>query len=152
MSDPITFEATSARFSIPLLFVGQAQKEDFVNEAFAILDGLLHCSIEEESNAPPTEPADGDAWLVGSSPSDAWAGHAGQLALRQLGQWLFVTPRDGMQVLNKATGQRISLIEGVWHAPEAPLPVTGGTVVDTQARAAIAAIVAALKAGGVLPA
>lgn len=152
MPDPITFDSTSARFSLPLLFVGQAQKEDFVNEALLVVDGLLHCCVEAEQNAPPALPGNGQCWLVGSAPSGAWAGHAGSIALRQLDQWLFATPRDGVQVLNATTGQRISRIGGTWRGPAVPAAPTGGTTVDTQARSALAALVSALQQAGVLPA
>jgi hypothetical protein len=35
MSDPLTFENSSPRFGLPFLYVGQAQKEFYVNEALA---------------------------------------------------------------------------------------------------------------------
>lgn len=151
MSDPITFDSASARLSLPLLFVGQAQKEDFVNEALLMLDGLVHCIVEDELSTPPTTPANGQAWLIGTSASGAWAGQEGKIAMRQLDQWLFAAVRDGMQVLNKASGQRINRIAGAWRAPAVPASPSGGSVIDTEARTAIAALVSALRASGVLP-
>ena len=132
--------------------VGQAQKEDFVNEAMVMIDGLLHSAIEDERNAPPVSPSDGQCWLVGSSATGDWAGQNGQLALRQLGQWRFVAPRDGMQCLNRATGQVLSRIAGTWRAPAAPAAPTGGATVDAEARNAFVALITALKQAGVLPA
>ena len=151
MSDPITFDSASARFALPLLFVGQAQKEDFVNEALVMLDGLVHCAVEDERSTPPSTPANGQAWLVGTSATGAWAGQDGKIAMRQLDQWLFAAVRDGMQVLNKTSGQRISRISGAWRAPAAPASPSGGSVIDTEARTALAALVSALRTSGVLP-
>lgn len=152
MSDPVAFDSTSARFALPFLFVGQAQKEDFVNEALAMIDGLLHAAIEEQRSSPPASPTDGLCWLIGSAATGDWAGHDGAIAMRQLGQWLFVAPRDGMQCLDKATGQMIRRIGGAWRTPAAPSAPSGGSVVDAEARSALAALVSALRQAGVLAA
>src|SRR6185369_9457385 len=103
-------------------------------------------------NTPPTAPVDGQSWMIGLSATGEWAGQDGKIAMRQLGQWLFANARDGMQVLNKATGQRMSRAGDAWHAPAVPAAPTGGTVIDTEARSALAALVSALRAAGVLPA
>jgi hypothetical protein len=151
MSDPVVFDSTSARFGLPLLFVGQAQKEAYVNEALGRLDGLLFCAIEGETATPPTSPADGQAWLVATGPTGAWTGHAGELALRQAGQWLFVSATDGMRLLNRATGQDMRRAGGLWRTATAPMTPTGGTVIDAEARSTIVALVAALRQAGVFP-
>ena len=152
MSDPVTFDSASARFALPLLFVGQAQKEDYVNEALLMVDGLLHCAVEDQRTTPPATPADGQAWLIGTGATGAWAGHDGTIAMRQAGQWLFATARDGIHLLNRSSGQWMSRIAGTWHAPAAPTAPSGGSVVDTEARSALAALVTALRTAGVLPA
>jgi len=134
------------------MLAGQAQKEDYVNEALLMVDGLLHCAIEDERSTPPTAPVDGQVWLIGTGPTGAWSGNEGKIAIRQLNQWLFATPRDGVQLLNKATGQRINRIADSWHAPVVPAAPSGGSVVDAEARSSLVALVAALRTAGVLPA
>jgi hypothetical protein len=151
MPGPLTFDTASPRFGLPLLFSGQAQKEFYVNEAHALTDALLHCAIEDTLDDPPATPNDGECWLIGSAPTGAWSGHAGELACRQLGNWLFTGPRDGMRVLNRATGQELRYAEG-WHAPARPTAPSGGTTIDTEARAAIVALLAALTEAAILPA
>jgi len=131
---------------------GQAQKEVYVNEAFSLLDGVTHCAVEAESNSPAASPADGQAWLIGSSPTGDWSGKAGHLALRQAGQWLYVAPRDGMRVLNRATGQDVRRVAGTWRAVAAPAAASGGTVVDVEARSALATLIARLRDAGIFPA
>lgn len=150
MSDPLVFDTVSPRFALPLLFAGQAQKEAFVNEAHALTDALLHCAIEGVASAPPASPANGANWLVGASPTGAWAGQAGKIACRQSGNWLFVAPLDGMHVLDKSNGQT-KLFRGTWQSPDAPASPSGGSTVDTQARTAIDAIVTALRQAGIFP-
>ncbi|HYD23531.1 MAG TPA: DUF2793 domain-containing protein [Croceibacterium sp.] len=151
MSDPITFTSASARYALPLLFAGQTQKEFFVNEAHALTDALLHPAIEGEADAPPATPANGETWLVGDAPTGAWADHAGCLASYQADTWVFAVPRDGMRVLDRAAGQDICF-RGGWQRAVTPAVPSGGTTVDGEARTAIAGLVAALVAGGILAA
>ena len=150
MPDPIAFDSTSPRFALPLLFAGQAQKEAFVNKAHALTDALLHCAIEGEAATPPTTPVEGTNWLVAASPTGAWAGQAGTIACRQAGNWLFVAPRDGMILLNRANGQQRRYFAS-WLAPSAPAAPSGGSTVDAEARTVITALVAALRLAGIFP-
>ncbi len=149
MTDPISFTSASPRFALPFLFAAQAQKEFFVNEALARIDGLLHTAIEGETNTPPTTPQDGQSWIVGSAPTGAWAGQAGKLACRQSGNWLFAAPTSGMRIYDAATGQQL-IFDGAWQRAAPVTAPIGGTTVDTQARTAIAGLISALVAAGIL--
>ncbi|MEO6092192.1 MAG: DUF2793 domain-containing protein [Novosphingobium sp.] len=151
MSNPIIFPGVSPRFGLPLLFAGQAQKEFSVNEAHALTDALLHCAIEGEAAGPPAAPVDGTAWLVGVFASGEWIGQEGSIACRQGGNWLYVTPSDGMRVLDRSTGQ-MRLFFGTWKIAAVPPQPIGGSVVDSEARAAILQLIGALRIAGVLPA
>lgn len=150
MSDPSLFPGLSPRFGLPLLFAGQAQKEVFVNEAHALADALLHCAIEGTATASPAAPVDGTTWMVGMGATGDWAGQDGRLACRQAGNWLFVTPIDGMRILDRSIGQYQTYV-GSWRKPQLPGEPTGGAVVDSQARAAIAQLTTILRQSGILP-
>lgn len=150
MSEPIVFDSTSPRLGLPLLFAAQAQKEVYVNEAFALIDGLLHGTIEGTQASPPASPADGINWLVAASATGDWNGQDGKLACRQAGNWIFVSPCDGMRLLNRGNGQ-FQHYRGGWHVPAVPTGPTGGGTVDTEARASINALIAALATAGIFP-
>ena len=150
MPDPI-FDTRTARFELPLLFAGQAQKEGYVNEMAARIDALLHLAVEAELAVPPVAPGDGKAWLIAAAASGEWSSKTGQIAARQAGNWLYFSPRHGMRLLNRATGQFIQFT-GSWAAPSRPAAPTGGTVIDAEARSAIAALLSSLTSAGILAA
>jgi hypothetical protein len=151
MPDPFSFDSTSPRFELPLLFVGQAQKEAWVNEALARVDTLLHCAIESERADPPASPANGEAWLVAAGATGAWLGKDAMIAARQSDNWLFFSGSDGMRIFDRSTGQERLFAAG-WQSPTAPMAPSGGSVVDAEARAALAELILALRVCGVFPA
>jgi hypothetical protein len=105
--------------------------------------------VEGVGNAAPTGPDDGTCWLIGAAPTGAWSGQAGKLACRQLGNWLFITPLDGVALLNNANGQVMRFVGGSWAAPIAPTAPVAGTTIDTELRAAFAALTSALVTAGI---
>lgn len=151
MTDPLSFASATPRFGLPLLFSGQAEKEFYVNEAHALADALIHCAVENVTDTPPSSPDDGQCWLAGPTPSGAWAGHAGRIACRQLGNWLFVEPRDGLALLNRATGQTLRF-HGDWITPSAPALPSGGTTIDSEVRTALADLLEVLIEAGIFAA
>lgn len=66
------------------------------NAAMQIIDALTPLVVQDKDlNAPPGT-ASGDVgrrWIVGSSPTGAWAGHAGEIALCTAANvWQFIVP------------------------------------------------------------
>jgi hypothetical protein len=118
---------------------------------------------------PPVGPAIGNCYIVASSPTGAWAGHAQKLAAYTSGGWRFVAPRDGMSVY-VASNQSTAVYQGsAWEvgtlngsqlniggvkvvgsrgaAISAP---TGGSTTDSEARAAIGQILTAMRLHGLI--
>ena len=148
MSDPIVFETATSRFQLPLLFAGQAQREFYVNEALSRADLLLHCAIEGEAAVPPPSPQAGQIWLVAPSPTGVFADYAGSLAGWTSDGWLFFLPRDGLRVFDRSKAA-FQLYQGSWRRQIVPDAATGGTVIDAEARNAIAAVLARLVDAGI---
>ncbi len=160
----------TARFALPLLDPGQSQKEMTHNEALARLDAALQPSVRTVgANVPPTGPAIGDQWIAGPSPTGAWSGQANAIAAWTTGGWRFLAAAEGMVAWSIADGVPARFSVGEWRVGDnaatrvtiAGLPVlgarraaiatpSGGTVVDADARTAIAAIIAALTEHGLI--
>jgi hypothetical protein len=141
-------EGLTPRHALPELFVGQAQKEITHNEALARIDALLHPEIQAVLTAPPpvlSEADNGKCWLVDDSASGIWAGKAGQIARWSAGSWRYLTPVHGMSAWHVIGNVRLFYIAGSWVEPAAIATPAGGTIVDAEARAAVAAILDHLR-------
>lgn len=73
-----------------------------MNRNLRLLDALANMRvIDKDLAAPPGSPSSGQTYIVAASPTGAWAGQAGNLAIWQAGDdiavagWFFVPPRSG---------------------------------------------------------
>lgn len=151
MNTPLSFASTTPRFGLPNLFPGQGQKEFFVNEAYAIIDGLMHLAVEGSQSSPPATPVDGEAWIVGSLADGDWSGNDGAIAIQTQGGWSFLTPTIGMLAYDKSLGQ-FARYDGTWQVAAEPMEPQGGTTIDVEARATIGQLISALQSFGILSA
>ena len=160
----------TARFGIPLLNPGQSQKEYFHNEALERI-AILLCPVVEgfPRPDPPPNPSVGSCYLIATDAIAQWLGHDGSIACFTAGGWRFVEPVEGLGVMERASGEPLHWRSGTWEAgivrareiringqkllhqrqPAIPEP-TGGTVVDVENRGAVTAILAALRAHGLI--
>jgi hypothetical protein len=61
-----------------------------------LLDAILQLSVKSRALAtPPASPANGDRYIVAASPTGAWAGKTGQVAVRIEAAWSFFVPKVG---------------------------------------------------------
>ena len=149
MIQPIVFDATTPRHAMPLLIPGQAQKELFVNESLALIDMLLHPVVTGSAAAPPTSPAEGECWIVEAQAVDAWDGQEDAIAGWDGAHWTFATPADGLAVHDLSTGAKRHFSGGWTSAPVVESP-TGGSVIDSEARAAVDSLLAAVRQAGLI--
>jgi hypothetical protein len=76
-----------------------------------MIDVLLQAAVISKTlAAPPGSPANGDRYIIAASPTGAWSGHAGNIAVWTTdnpasgGLWEFYTPKFGWTVPNLADG------------------------------------------------
>jgi Protein of unknown function (DUF2793) len=160
----------SPRFALPFLAPAQAQKEVFHNEALSLLDQLVHMAVESaDIFTPPANPMEEKSWLVADGAVGEWAGQSGKVAAWTGGGWRFIPPVIGMRVWVANDGEHQLYTGAGWQKDAVrndgyyvagikvvgtrqnavPVP-TGGSVVDTQCRIAVEAILDALRAHGLL--
>ena len=118
--------------------------------------------------APPAGPVIGNCYIVGASPTGDWTGKAQYLAGYSSGGWRFIAPREGLSASVKSgltvafrgvawvtgdlSGSQLSIagVKVVGARGEAIAAPTGGATVDTEARAAIGQILAAMRTHGLI--
>jgi hypothetical protein len=112
------------KLGLPLIAAAQAQKHVTHNEALHALDVLVQAGIKERNrNSPPSTPASGDAYLIGSSPSGAFVSHSGEIAVFDVSVWRFLTPQAGWRVYVEAEDKVLLFDGAAWR--------TFGDVPDT---------------------
>ncbi|NJC06927.1 hypothetical protein GGQ97_002720 [Sphingomonas kaistensis] len=162
--------AKSHRIGLPFLSAGQAQKELLHNEALILLDAVVQgCCEGGPLNSPPEIPEQGLSYLCGNDPIGEWAGRPRDVACWSDSGWRFITPFDGLQMVDRSNGCTWRFMAGQWSSGivrgselhlngvrvvgdqyTAIANVSGGTVVDTQARDALAQVLSALRSHGLI--
>ncbi len=162
--------SATPRLGLPFLSAGQAQKEFFHNEALQTIDAIVAAAVEEAPRAdPPSSPAIGACYIVANSPSGAWAGRSGSLAEFTSGGWRFIAPLEGMSAYVKSLDAWGTYRPGAWEIgvvrgsslvldgqrvvgarAAAIASPAGGTTADSEARATIDQILAALRGHGLI--
>ncbi len=158
----------STRLALPLLAAGQAQKDVTHNDALLRLDRVVALAVVSRTAAgPPSSPAAGDCHIVATVAAAAWGQPAGTIMHWQGNGWLPEAPLDGqialvmdegIMIVHRSVWQPLWPVAGLVVAgrtmlagPAASIaPASGGAIVDAEARAALAAVVAALQAHGLL--
>lgn len=160
------------RLALPFILPGQAQKELFHNEALQALDLVVAAAVEEPPRAaPPAASVLGSCYIVAAVPSGDWVGKSGYLAGMTASGWRFVPPIEGMAAFVRSSGLSVVYRAGTWElgtlrggqvvvggqqvvGPRGraiPTP-SAGSVIDIEARAAVAAILSALRLHGLIAA
>jgi hypothetical protein len=160
----------TARFALPFLQSGQAQKELYHNEALALIDIALQPVVQANGiNEPPLSPGAGECWIVGPSPTGAWSGRGGALAGWTGGGWRFVSASQGMSAWCIADTMWVRYIGDTWVVGKLPATSiwiggrqvlgdqrptianpSGGETTDIEGRTAIISILEAMRGHGLI--
>lgn len=118
------------------------------------IDALVQASVLSVTTAtPPGSPSDGDAYIVAASPTGAWAGEAGKIAVwsaeiattdtnTKVPAWEFHSPKAGWLAFNAGDGRFYFYSGTAW----AEANVTGNSALPVYANNA-AAVTGGLTAG-----
>ena len=160
----------SPRLAVPYILAAQSQKEVTHNDGLNVLDALVQAVVEDRDlAAPPGAPAEGQVWIVAAGATGDWAGHDGALAQFIGGAWKFHQPFEGLtawladeDVVARYDGA--AWMAGVVAATEIAIggqkvvgaqeaaisDAAGGATVDAEARAAVNAVLSALRNHGLI--
>jgi hypothetical protein len=153
-----------------MLGYSNRSEHGFHNEALQTLDLLVAAAVEEAPRLdPPASPVEGACYIVGPSPSGAWAGKSGCIAGFTSGGWRLIAPFEGLSAYMKATGMRATYRTGTWELGvlrggslvvggvqvvgsrlAAIANPSGGTIVDAESRGAINQVLTALRQHGLI--
>lgn len=87
------------------------------NDAMRALDAVVQLVVQTTTNAPPTTTGSdvGKRWIVGASPTGAWAGQAGKIALCYAATlWKFYTPQTGWYARDITAGAWFEYTGSAW--------------------------------------
>lgn len=109
--------AETTTLGLPLVTGNQAQKHVTVNEAFGRLDALSQITLQGAGiDTPPVAADDGEVYGIGTAPTGAWQGRAGDLAIWLNNGWVFVTPKVGWVAWLDDAGARAVFDGADWVA------------------------------------
>lgn len=92
-------EITGARLGIGWGWdVGESGWKPGVDRNFRTEETLIGLKVISDAlTAPPGSPVDGDAYIVATGGTGAWAAHDGAIASYMAGAWYFFAPVDGLR-------------------------------------------------------
>lgn len=142
---------TTANLELPYILPSQAQKHVTHNEALQRLDAVTQLTVTATLATPPSDPEEGTCYDIAPSSAGAWTGKSGNLAFRQDGDWIFITPKDGWRGWFLAEDKLKIHDGGAWAAYDAigtPSSLGINTTADSTNRLAVSAAATLLTHDG----
>lgn len=99
--------------------------------------------VNQTTNTPPVSPSVGDTYIIGSSPTGAWAGNPRKIAVYEAtSTWTIYTPRTGELARDVSAtldysynGSTWVVSQGIWVGQGTPISTTSGSVTVTGSNA-----------------
>lgn len=108
-------DSATVHLALPYLAAAQAQKHVTHNEALSRLDALVQIAVIDVSvTDPPSEPGEGDRYIVPGAATGDWSGHETELAAYIDGAWAFFAPADGWIVFDIAGAALLVFETDAW--------------------------------------
>lgn len=110
--------STTPNLALELVPSDSFQPWTSINDTLQLIDALLQLAIVDRGLTTPPATVAGDAgkrWIIGGSPSGAWAGQGGNIALcTGANLWRFIAPKEGFLawVIDEAAEYRYT--SGAW--------------------------------------
>jgi hypothetical protein len=107
--------STTPRLGLPYIAAGQASPEVALATALNRLDCLSQGVVQSVgTNTPPGSPAQGATYILGASPTGAWAGRANDVAYYVGTGWIIFDPSQGWEFFNVADSTRYRWSGSAW--------------------------------------
>lgn len=95
---------TSQHLNLSFIAPSQAQKHITLNEALKTLDTVINLSVKSTTlTFPPSDPAQGDRFIIGKNPTGLWENKEGYLVQFEDAGWTYFSPKIGWRVWDEAT-------------------------------------------------
>ena len=104
----------TAKLGLPYIITSQAQKEVTHNEALNALDLFVARVALDFVDTPPGSPAEGDIYIVGTSPTGDFVDHDNELAQYLTGGWIFYAPYKWLDLVVEAEDTRYVWDGSAW--------------------------------------
>ena len=92
---------------------GQNNWDAWMNPNLALLDRIIFLDVvQRDLNTPPGSPTNGQRWHVGSSPTGAWSGQGGKIAVRVNSAWVFIAAKEGWLMTSQADAGKLYKYQG----------------------------------------
>lgn len=104
----------------PEIMENQSGKYITHNVALALLEAVTTRIISRSNNGAPSNPSNGDTYIVDDNSGDWSNGSIDDIAHYLDGKWRFITPIEGLLIWCVDESQRIYYTGSLWRSEQAP--------------------------------